>query len=274
MSRRRHVAFASAVAILLMGTALAVVLVGLTRSLRGREFIRAQVVRALSGVSKGKVHVGALGGNFLTDLTIDSLEIRESSDSLFLATGPVRITFDPRDIVDGVIFLRSLDVQRPFVRLQRRNDAWNYDAIWPRGPRRALGPRRGFGSRISVTNVRLRGGEVRMSLPWTPADSLRGARRDSAIAHALKDTLGGVRRIGPSEYEKEWKWSGIAAQLSHAHIADPDTGGQHFEIARLDLMERFPPFNVRNARGSIWRRGDSLWVDVPRFDLPGSTGSA
>lgn len=137
MGRRRHVALASAIVILLMGAALAVVLVAFTRSTRGREFIRAQTERALASMFKGQIHIGALSGSFLTDLTIDTLEIREPNDSLFLATGPIHITFDPRDIVDGVIFLRSLDVQRPFLRLQRRNDTWNYNAIFPRGPKRA-----------------------------------------------------------------------------------------------------------------------------------------
>ncbi len=272
MGRRRYVALASAIVILLMGAALAAALGGLTRSMSGREWIRAQVQRALAGATHGKIHVGALSGSFFTGLTIDSLEIREPNDSLFLATGPVRFTYDPRDIVDGVIALRSLDVQRPFIRLQRRHDEWNYRSIFPAG-RPSTGPRRGFGSRISLSNVRVRGGEVLLGLPWAPDDSLRGVRRDSAITHALADTVGGVRRVGPNEYEKVWKWSGIALQLVHAHVADPDTAGHHFEIARLDVTERYPPFNIRNARGTIWRRGDSLWVDLPRFDLPGSNGS-
>ncbi|MHB1311429.1 MAG: translocation/assembly module TamB domain-containing protein [Gemmatimonadaceae bacterium] len=275
MGRRRHVALASAIVILLMGIATAVVLVGLTRSVRGREFIRAQVQRGLASVSHGTVHIGALSGSFLTDLTIDSLEIREPDDSLFVATGPIRLTFDPRDIVDGVIFLRSLDVQRPFVRLQRRHDEWNYRSIWPSGPKGPdTGPNRGFGSRISLRNVRIRGGAVHLWMPWTPADSLHGARRDSAITVALKDTAGGVRRIGANEYAKEWLWKDIGLQLAHAHLADPDTSGQHFEIVRADLVERFPPLALRNVRGTIWRRGDSLYVDLPRFDLPASTGSA
>ena len=71
MGRRRHVALASAIAILVMGAALAVVLVGLTRSTRGREFIRGQAESAFSAAIRGKVHVGALSGNFLTELTID-----------------------------------------------------------------------------------------------------------------------------------------------------------------------------------------------------------
>jgi translocation and assembly module TamB len=271
MGRRRHVALASAIAILVMGSGLAAALGGLTRSARGREWIRGQVERALASGIHGKIHVGTLGGSFLTGLTIDSLELREPNDSVFIATGPVRVTYDPRDIVDGVIFLRSLDVQRPFVRIQRRNDEWNYRSIFPAGPDRPE-PRRGFGSRVLLSNVRVRGGEVRLGLPWAPDDSLHGARRDSAIAAALADTSKGVRRIGPDEYEKELRWRGIAAQLAHAHLADPDTAGSHFELARLDMLERFPPFNIRNARGTVWRRGDSLWVDVPRFDLPGSAG--
>lgn len=273
MIRRRHVALASAIAILLMGSAMTAALAGLTRSAAGREWIRAQAQRVLAGATKGKIHVGALGGSFLTGLTIDSLEIREPNDSLFLATGPLRVTYDPRDIADGVIFLRSLDVQRPVMRLQRRHDEWNYRSIFPAGPPRS-GPRRGFGSRISLANVRIRDGEVRLAMPWSPADSLRGARRDSAITVALADTAGGVQRIGPNEFEKVWKWSRIAMQIAHAHLADPDTSGHHLEIARLDMVERYPPFNIRNARGTFWRRGDSLWVDVPRFDLAGSSGGA
>ena len=133
MGRRRYVALASAIAILLMGSALAIGLGTLTRSTGGREWIRAQVVRTLSGAMRGKIHVGALSGGFLTGIIIDSLEFREPNDSLFLATGPVRVTYDPRDIMDGVIYLRSLDVQRPFVRLQRRNNEWNYRSIFPAG---------------------------------------------------------------------------------------------------------------------------------------------
>jgi len=274
MGRRRHVALASAIAILMMGSALAAALGGLTQSARGREWIRAQVERALASGMKGKLHIGALGGSFLTGLTIDSLELREPNDSLFIATGPVRVTFDPRDIVDGVIFLRSLDVQRPYIRIQKRNDEWNYRSIFParNGPTNDE-PRRGFGSRVSLANVRVRGGLFRLELPWAPDDSLRGVRRDSAIAAALKDPAGGVQRIGPNEYEREYRWSDLSAQIAHVHLADPDSAGHHVEIARLDVHERFPPFNIRNARGTLWRRGDSLWIDAPRFELPGSSGS-
>ncbi len=272
MGRRRYVALASAIAILMMGSALAAALGGLTQSARGREWIRAQVERTLAGATRGKIHIGALGGSFVTGLTIDSLELREPNDSLFLATGPLRVTYDPRDIVDGVIYLRSLDVQRPYIRIQKRNDEWNYRSIFPASGAPSAEPRRGFGSRVSLANVRVRGGRFRLELPWTPDDSLHGTRRDSAITEALADSSRGVRRLGPNEYEKEFRWSAIAAQLAHVHLADPDTAGHHIEIARLDMIETFPPFTIRNARGTVWRRGDSLWIDVPRFDLPGSTG--
>ena len=168
---------------------------------------------------KGKIHVGALSGSFLTDLTIDTLDIRELNDSLFLATGPIHVTFDPRDIVDGVIFLRSLDVQRPFLRLQRRHDAWNYDAIFNRGPAGPPGSRRGFGSRITLSNVRLRGGEVRMGLPWTPADSLHGARRDSAVARASGTRSAACGASGPTSTKRNG--SGAASRRSCRTCTSP-----------------------------------------------------
>lgn len=273
MGRRRTVAIASAIVILLMGAALIAGLGGLTRSAAGREWIRANVQRLLASTGKGKVHIGALGGSFLTELTIDSIEIREPSDSLFFAAGPLRVTYDPRDIVDGVIALRSLDVRNPIIRIQRRHDEWSYRNIWPAGPDKPeVKNRSGFGSRISLSNIRIRNGEFRLTLPWTPDDSLHGARRDSAIAEALADTGRAVRKIGPNEYEKEFKWSQVAAQLKHIHLADPDTSGHHFEIARLDMLERFPPFQVHNAQGELNRIGDSLFVNIPRFELPGSNG--
>ena len=57
-------------------------------------------------------------------------------------------------------------------------------------------------------------------------------------------------------------------------LADPDSSGRRFGIARLAVVESDPPFRFRNVRGEARLLGDTLWLDLPHFDLPASTGSA
>src|SRR5918998_3057493 len=107
MPRRRLIVISSAIAILALGLIVMLVVASITQTDYGRERIRELVVRQLAASTKGrgKVYVGQIGGNFLTGVTIDSLAIRDASDSLFLATGPVHLTFDPRDIFDRRILV-------------------------------------------------------------------------------------------------------------------------------------------------------------------------
>ncbi len=58
----------------------------------------------------------------------------------------------------------------------------------------------------------------------------------------------------------------------YTRLADPDSVGRLFQIARLDADEVDPPFKFRNVRGGVRQTGDSLWAEVEHFDLPGSTG--
>src|SRR5918997_1016709 len=121
MSRRRLVVISSAIAILAMGLIVMLVVASITQTDYGRERIRGLVAGQLAASTRGrgKVYVGNIGGNFLTGITIDSLEIRDASDSLFLTTGPVQADFDPRDLFDRRILVRRLVVQRPWVHVKQ-----------------------------------------------------------------------------------------------------------------------------------------------------------
>ena len=109
MSRRKLVALASAAALLGIGLVLALVVVLGTQTQYGRERIRGLVMDLTRGM-KGKVYIGHIGGNLFTGVTIDSLELRDTDDSVFVATGPVRVTYDPRDFIDRRVLLRHVEV--------------------------------------------------------------------------------------------------------------------------------------------------------------------
>ena len=150
MGRRRLVALVSALVMLAIFAGVMASFVLATQSDRGRDLIRRLAQAQLSRSIEGTFHLGTLSGSFLTDLRVDSLEIRDPGDSVFLASGPIRLTYDPRDLIDGQIVVRTVEVERPVAIMRRAFDGtWTKDLIWPKTNRvRVPGSRTGFGTLI------------------------------------------------------------------------------------------------------------------------------
>ncbi len=274
MSRRRLVVLTSAAILLGLGVLVVLSLLFVTRTDWGRERIRQFAESRLAGAVQGTVHIGRLSGSLFTNLVADSFSLRGPDDSLFIATGPISVRFDPRDLLDRRILVREVTIERPVIHIaQDSTKAWNFRKLFPPG---APGPKaatRSFGDYIVINNADLRAATFVLSLPWEPADSLRGARRDSAITYALGREDKDIRRAG-SHYVQVRTWSDGALQVPYAVINHPDSAGRFFQLARADLKESDPPLDIRNARGTIRLLGDSLWADIPHFELPGSRGAA
>ena len=275
--RRRLVALVSTVLMLTIGAGVIGMLVMATQGERGRDWLRRALQAQLSRSLQGTVYLGTLSGSFLTDLRADSLEIRDMDDSVFVATGPIRVTFDPRDLIDGRIILRTADIARPLVYMRRDStEAWSHNKIWPRrsGLRGVRRPRSAFGSVIVIEQAVVDDGEFVLMQPWEPDDSLTGVRRDSAARAALADPRRDIRRAGRDRYVRTWRWQQLGLELPRTRLAYPDSAGRVFDIRRLDVVESDPPFAFRNVAGSMLWVGDSIWLDLQHFDLPGSTGRA
>ena len=281
MGRRRAVVLLSALAMLVLGAGIVGGLIAATQSDGGRDWLRRQLARQLASGMNGTLHLGKLSGSFLTDLTIDSLMIRDRDDSVFATSGPIRLTYDPRDILDGRIIVRSIELQHPFLVMRREyDDRWNFRKVFPTGDDDVVAPpiaRRGFGALVVLHNVRVRGGHFQLTLPWDPDDSLKGARRDSAVAVNLALADHEIRRVaakGKTYYQRSWHWQAVNATFNRVRLRQPDSTGRQFDIARLDVSEPLPPFAWRNVRGGAVWRGDSIWIDFNHLELPGSVARA
>jgi translocation and assembly module TamB len=281
MGRRRLVVLLSAVTMILIGAGIVGALVAATQSDGGREWIRAQLARQVARGVKGKLHVGKLSGSFLTDVGVDSIAIVGPNDSVFIATGPVRVTFDPRDLLDGRIIVRSVELQHPFFVIRKETDgSWNYDRVFPPSGAKPSGPppsRSAFGAIVQLRNVRMRGLHFQLTLPWAPDDSLKGARRDSAIVRNLAATDQETRLVvakGKRVYQRTLHWTEGNFTFNRIRLREPGAPGLQFDIARFDIDEHSPPFQVRNMRGLVLWRGDSLWMDIRHLELPGSVARA
>jgi translocation and assembly module TamB len=281
MGRRRLVVLVSALIMLLLGGGIVGGLMAATQSDGGRDFLRRQLSRQLARGINGTLHVGRLSGSFITDLTIDSVLLKGPDDSVFIATGPIRLTYDPRDILDGRIIIRSAELQHPFAVIRKENDEqWNFRKIFPveaEGPPSAPPARRAFGALVVLHNVRIKGGNFQLTLPWEPDDTLSGARRDSAIAENLAVTKHEIRRVtvkGKRGFQRTWRWTDWNIALNRARFQQPDTTGRQFDIARMDVTEHVPPFQFRNMNGSARWLGDTIQLEFKHFELPNSVARA
>ncbi len=282
MSRRQRIVTFSALALLGALVVVLLIALSLTQTGYGQGQVRRFVQSWVSGKVRGKIYIGRISGGLFDGVTIDSVDIRDEEDSLFVSAGRVRVHYDMRDIFDRRILLSHLDAEHPIVHLrQHENGSWNWRRIFPQGPK---GPSngRGFGDFIVMDSADVRNGQIILTLPWHVSDDLKGYKRDSAITHALgsltRDAPGNdwpseIRRTREG-FARTWRFTGVRSSFSYVRIAEPDTAGRFMQIASASVQSSDPPMEIHNLAGGVRFLGDSAWLDMPHFDLPASTGSA
>jgi len=277
VTRRRLVVLSSAFTLLGLSMIAGLAALGALKTQLGRNLARDYVEGLIAPRVKGKLYIGRITGLSIGGAEIDSVEIRGPDDSTFVRLSEVRVEWDARDLIDKRTLIRRLEIDGLVVHIRKDSTGiWNFRRVFPPGAKRPRipGAERGWGDYIVADSVVIRRGTLLLSMPWAPNDSLKGTRRDSAIAYNLERTDREVRRVGKRRFERTWRWNNLNLDASYARLADPDSVGRLFQIARLNVDEVDPPFAFRNVRGGVRQMGDSVWLDVAHFDLPASTGKA
>ena len=268
--RRRTIVLGTSAVLLLLMAAVAGGIVGLTQTDRGRALILRTLLPVARAAIPGRLYVGAVHGTLFTDLTIDSLDIRTADGRPFVSSGPIRATYDPRDLLNGRIIVKSLDVLRPQITLiDYGNDDWNWKRALRRGPSRPSTGQSRFGRFIVIDTTTLHEVTFVARLPWTLSDTLTGAKRDSALTYNLT-RLDGEIRAEDNRLVRVHRFVRGHVALGRTRLADPDSAGQHFPVRRLDVVWVYPPFWFRNLEGDFTKLGDTMFVAGTRFALPGS----
>ena len=280
--RRRRLVLLVAVGVLFT---LGLIIVGtawfLMRTEMGREKVRSIAQSFIDGrIKGGTIYIGRLSGNFLTNLTIDSVAIRDKRGEYLAASGRVTVTYDPRDLFDARLFIRRTVAEHPYVHIiQHANGVWNFKEIFASGPKTVpqlptTEARRGWGDYIVFDSTTARNATFLLTMNWQPDDSLKGAKRDSSIrAHLSRPTGEYVQTF--DGYGRQYKWTNAHGLIAHARLADPDSDrkfGMQFRIDTLSADEFEPTFKFRKITGDVRKLGDSLWFDVSHFEMPGSRG--
>lgn len=279
--RRRTVVLATATVLLAFGALCVGAIAMLTQTNRGRALIMDALVPTLSAAIPGKLYVGKVGGSLFTDVTIDSLDIRTPDGTPFLSTGPIRVTYDPRDLLDRRIILKSLDVERPIVTLVDYGaDDWNWKRAMRRGGPKLPERPGSFGQYVAIDTASIHEGTLVVRQPWAPSDSLKGAKRDSAITFNTRRLDGEIRREtvrlagmrrDTTRLVRVYRFVRGNLALGRSRLADHDSAGQRFAFRKFDVVWVYPPLWFRNLSGTIRKLDDSLWVDSAKFNLANSS---
>ncbi|MDB4909770.1 MAG: hypothetical protein JWO39_593 [Gemmatimonadetes bacterium] len=277
MSRRRLVALISAGILLLLGVSVIGAILATTQTDLGRarlrSLINSQVESAMG--NRGTIYIGRITGSLFTGVQLDSISIRDEEDSLVIATGPIILRYDPRDVLDKRLLLSYLEVNRPNVYLRRRADhQWSFRHVFPDGQKKQrLAGTRSLGDFIVIDSAVLHDLKFTLTDLWSPPDSLKGARRDSAIRVALNDTHHEFRRTREG-IKQTRRWTKGELRSPYVRLADPDSVGKLISIGYMRVSENDPPLELNNATGPVRILGDTVFFELHHFDLPGSTGHA
>ena len=279
MKRRKLVALVALITFAFLGLLAVSAVLFVTRTQRGRDWVRDIATPLIARAAKGgTVYVGRVTGNFLTGFTVDTFAIRDKRGELFLSTGRVSVSYNPRDILDYRIYIRRASVQHPYVHIVQHNDyTWNYREIFPSSggapPLKDM-TRRALGDYIVIDTTTVTDATFLLTMRWTPDEALKGRARDSAIKAHLENPQKAVSKTFDG-YGRLYAWRNTNALISHVRLADPDSDrkfGMEFRVASLSADEYEPTFKFRNVVATARKLGDSLWFQVPRFSLPASTG--
>lgn len=280
MKRRRLVALVAVIVLAVLGIATVVSVLVVTRTDMGRRQLRGFVQPLIANrFPRGTIYIGKLDGNFLNELTIDSIDIRDKhTNELFASTGRITLRYDIRDIIDGRLWFRAARVEHPFVHIvQHENDVWNFKEIFASAnnnepPKPKDEKRRGFGDYVVLDSTFARDGQFLLTLPWHPDTALKGAARDSAIRAHLDNPAKAVTQRADG-FGRTYAWKNAHGLITHARLADPDSDvkfGREFVIDTLSVDEYEPTFKFRKLSGHVQHRGDSVFFQVPHFELPAS----
>ncbi len=282
MKRRRLVALVAVIVLVFLGTVAVVSVLVVTRTDMGRAKLRDIVAPFIArSIGGGNVYIGNVSGPLINELTIDSIAIRDKhSNELFASTGRVTVRFDIRDIIDGRIWIRAASVAHPYVHMvQHENGVWNFKEIFapatPEPPKPKDEKARGFLNYLVFDSTRVADGQFLLTMPWSPDERFKGAARDSVIRVHLSDTTKGVARRSDG-FGRTWTWKNAHGLIAHARLVDPDSDvkfGRQFVIDTLSVDEYEPTFKFRKLSGQVKHLGDSVWFQVPHFQLPASVGS-
>ncbi len=264
---RRHALRLGLTAVLaVLGGALGLA-TALAASPTGRALLARAASEALTGMLRGQVRIGAVGGSFFGGLTFRDFEIRDDTGQPFARLPRVLVEYRLANLLAGRMVLDRLVLVEPeFVIVKRRSGRTNLEEIL------RLGEGKGGGTPplVEFRRVHIVQGTVQVRTPWNPPP---GAVTPAAIVEALAaERAEPGREIvrGAEGLERVVRFEGLTGNFPRLTVSTPDRRPISVEVDTLAMEVSDPPVSLQGLAGRLEVRGDTLAFDVARAVLPGT----
>jgi translocation and assembly module TamB len=264
---RRHALRLGLTAVLaLVGGALGLA-TALAASPTGRALLARVASAALTGLLRGQVSIGAVGGSFFGGITFRDLEIRDEAGRPFARLPRVLAEYKLSNILAGRMVLDRLVLVEPYlVIVKRRSGRTNLEEILRLGE----GPGGGTPPLVEFRRLLIVSGNVEVRTPWNPPPA---ARTPAAVAEALgaeRAREGREISPGPEGLERVIRLENLTGGFPRLTVSTPDRRPISVEVDTLAMDVSDPPVIVRDLAGRLEVRGDTLAFDIARAVLPGT----
>lgn len=236
----------------------------------GRGLLARLVMEETRSLFRGSVEIGGVSGGFTRSFSLQRLVIRDSTGAVFADIPRLDVSYRIPDFMAGRFVFMSATLQAPRFRISKRRSTgrMNYEEILRLGE----GSGGGTARLIEIRDLHVTGGHVTLSLPWNPDGRLRTeAQKDSALA-AERAKPGRRIEPGPEGLTLVRTVRQLNADFPLLRLATPDRQAVVVEIAGLEGVLSDPALDIRELRGALRTKNDSLLFELAHVELPGTEG--
>ncbi|HEV8356136.1 MAG TPA: translocation/assembly module TamB domain-containing protein [Gemmatimonadales bacterium] len=264
---------ARAVFVLLVGTLATALGVGtaLLYSPAGRGLLARLLTDQAPRLVRGTLQIGRVSGRWVDGFTLRDVVIRDTAGVLLARLERVDVGYRLVNLLAGRLVLSRARLVRPEVQIiKHRTGRLNYEEIFRLNEGKGGGG--GITPLIELHEVRVDSGHVTIRVPWNPDGRLRTERQlDSALA---AERVKPGRRIesGAEGLTNVRTIDGLQASFPELRLATPDHQPVQLRIERLAARLSDPLLDIRELRGEMHTKDDSLVFDLEHAVLPGTAG--
>lgn len=231
----------------------------------GRDLLARTASRMLDSLFRGDLEIGSIEGSFLFGLKLEDVVLKDTAGVTLAEIPAMSFEYQIPNLMSGRFILNDVVLVEPsFNLIQHRNGRMNYEEILKLGE----GDGTGRPPLFEIHGLTIKGGELRLALPWNPDDTVQTAE---AVAEALATQRAEPGRIivdSPEGPRKVLVARDLNLKADLVRISTPADDPIFLAIDSLAAQFNDPALDLRDFAGTIEVENDSARIEVSHAELP------